>query len=134
MKRAVEYNSALIDGLMAEITPEEQERSDNRMLLATKIKDAMEKKGLKKSDLATLLDKKHSVITRWLSGTQNFTIDTLSDIQKVLDVQLLNITKEYSNEIIINFVAPTISSKQAETDLNVSTDPIINDYFYYAKA
>jgi len=32
-----------------------------------------------------------SEVTRWLSGTHNFTIDTLTDLGIALDVDLLNL-------------------------------------------
>ncbi len=37
-----------------------------------------------------------SEITRWLSGTHNFTTDTLIDLQRVLDINLLDVTNEVS--------------------------------------
>lgn len=135
MKKAEEHKSSLIDELMTQITPEEQERSNNRMLMATKINEAMKKMGLKKGDLATLLGKNRSVITRWLSGTQNFTIDTLSDIQKVLNIKLINIEKEeYHKENVINFVVPTINLQQDINDSYFANDQFYNGSFCIAKA
>ncbi len=134
MKKAEEYKSLLIDELTTQISPEEQERADNRMLMATKIKEAMSRKGLKKGDLATLLEKNNSVITRWLSGTQNFTIDTLSDIQRVLDTNLINIGKEYHKEIVINFVAPTINLQQSASEVYISNESTFEGYFCIGQA
>lgn len=86
------YNDNAIDRLLSEITPKEQARTTARMLLAAKIDDAMQVKGWKKKDLMLALGKSNqSEITRWLSGTHNFTSDTLSDLQEVLGIKLLNL-------------------------------------------
>jgi transcriptional regulator with XRE-family HTH domain len=47
----------------------------------------MQIKGIGKKKLADLLGKKPSVITKWLSGTHNFEIHTLTAIAKVLEIK-----------------------------------------------
>lgn len=81
----------LLNELLESITPEEQAKTDKKMILATKIANAIKAKGLKKYEFAEILDKQPSEISKWLSGTHNFTIDTLMDIERVLSVQLLDI-------------------------------------------
>ena len=66
-----------------------KQRVDNRMYLAVKIQDILTDRGMKKKELADLLDKNASEISKWLSGDHNFTIDTLSEIGAVLGVNLL---------------------------------------------
>jgi transcriptional regulator with XRE-family HTH domain len=82
-------NTSLLDQLLDSITPTEQHRTDNRMLIAARIDDVMQEKNISQTDLAKRLKKHHSVITQWLSGTQNFTLDTLSDIENVLGINLI---------------------------------------------
>lgn len=86
----------LMNKLLDSITPEEQEKTDKKMILAAKIAKAIKSKGLKKSEFAEILDKQPSEISKWLSGTHNFTIDTLMDIERVLSVQLLD-TKNWDS-------------------------------------
>ena len=95
-------NISLLDQLLDNITPEEQHRTDNRMLLAVRIADVMQEKGISQTQLAQKLGKSHSVITKWLSGTQNFTIDTLSDIESALGITLFQFVEQ--QPIIINYV------------------------------
>lgn len=86
------YSSDLIDHLLDNIKPEEQEQIDYKMKLAAKIYAALKDKGWKNLDLAKALDlKSPSLVSKWLSGTHNFTIDTLVDIQRVLDIRLLDV-------------------------------------------
>ena len=74
------------------VKPEEQARIDYKMQLAAKIHAALKAKGWKSLDLADALDlKSPSLVSKWLSGTHNFTIDTLVDIQRVLGIQFFNL-------------------------------------------
>lgn len=82
------HKISLLDQLLEQITPIEQNRTDNRMLLAARIADVMREKNISQKALAEKLGKKHSVITLWLSGTHNFTCETLSDIEMALDIKL----------------------------------------------
>ncbi|MBN8837208.1 MAG: helix-turn-helix transcriptional regulator [Sphingobacteriia bacterium] len=103
------YNSDLIDGLFDNITPEEQTDTDYKMKLAAKIYGALKRKGWTQSQLAGSMDKQVSVISKWLSGTHNFTIDTLIAIQRILNVQLLDV-EEYKEKKVLD-VKLTISSE-----------------------
>ncbi|MCU0467567.1 MAG: helix-turn-helix domain-containing protein [Arcicella sp.] len=82
---------ALLDNLLAEITPEQQARTDRKMRIACIIDDAMKAKGLGKKQFADKVGRKPSEITKWLSGTHNFTVETLADIERVLGVRILNL-------------------------------------------
>lgn len=88
-------NNNLIEQLLNSISPEESLRIENRMLLAAKIDDALKAKGWKKKDLMVALGKTNqSEVTKWLSGTHNFTSDLLTDIGRVLNVNFLNIEND----------------------------------------
>jgi len=41
--------------------------------------------------------KNPSEITRWLSGTHNFTVDTLVDLGRVLERDFINLSPEKNN-------------------------------------
>lgn len=86
------YSSKLMNDLLKAITPEEQARIDHKMQLAAKIYAALKAKGWKSFQLAEALHlRSASLVSKWLSGTHNFTVDTLVDIQRVLGVKLLDI-------------------------------------------
>jgi transcriptional regulator with XRE-family HTH domain len=103
------YNS-LLDQIIDSITPLEQHRTDKRMLLAAKIADAMQAKKMSSVQLAKQLGKSPSVITKWLSGTHNFTSDTLSDIEFILDTHLLQVVD--NQPIILKFNIIKLSTPQ----------------------
>jgi len=92
MNKARHYTSKLIDDLLDEITPEEQEITDKRMLLAAKIDEAIKTKDWKQNDFAAAMDKVPSEISKWLSGIHNFNSDTLFEIEIVLGIKLINLS------------------------------------------
>ncbi len=91
IKKADTYKSKIIYGLLDEISPEEQKMTDRKMLLAARIADRMKKMGLRKKDLAKALGVQPSVITKWLSGTHNFTEETLWKIGDFLEIDLIKL-------------------------------------------
>lgn len=80
----------LLSELLSTISADEQSKTDKKMILATKIANAIKAKGLKKSGFAEKLGKQPSEISKWLSGSHNFTVDTLLDIERVLSIHLLD--------------------------------------------
>ncbi|GHB64091.1 helix-turn-helix domain-containing protein [Persicitalea jodogahamensis] len=92
----LEKNSdSILDDILDSISDEEFEIADKKMSMAAKIADAMEDKGWKHKDLIAALGKgSPSEVTRWLSGTHNFTMDTLIKLERALEIDLLNIEIE----------------------------------------
>jgi len=88
-KRAREHTSKAIEDLAGEITSLEQARTDKKMMLALKIGQALNTKGWNSKRFAEEMMQQPSVISKWLSGTHNFTADTLSDIEEKLGIELL---------------------------------------------
>ncbi len=97
---AREYHSDLLDNLLAQISPEEQVKIDKRMLLAASIDQARIQKGWSRKELAAQMGKRPSEITKWLSGTHNFTADTLFDLEAKLDIRLLNVEEQPKEQIV----------------------------------
>ena len=107
------YNDEALNRLFSEITPEEQAKTDAKMLLAVKIADAMKVKNWNKKQLMKEMGKTNpSEITRWLSGTQNFTVETLVDLERVLNIKLLQLQdnipavktiQQYKIDILVPF-------------------------------
>ncbi|MCC6550478.1 MAG: hypothetical protein IT279_10445 [Ignavibacteriaceae bacterium] len=80
----------LLPSLLEEITPGRQKQTDAKMVVAAKIEDAMRAKGWKHKDLLFAMKKENpSLVTRWLSGTHNFTVETLVELETALDIKLL---------------------------------------------
>ncbi len=82
--------SASLTKIMNNIDEDKLRRTRDRMLVANKIADALKTKGISQKRFAKMTGRSESEVSEWLSGDRNFTIDTLSDIQKYLGVDLLN--------------------------------------------
>lgn len=82
----------ILDLLLEEISPIEQKKTDVRMLIAAKISDRMRELKWRNNDLLAAVNKNNpSVITKWLSGTHNFSLDTLVEISEALGIKLVNV-------------------------------------------
>ncbi|WP_299550852.1 helix-turn-helix transcriptional regulator [Seonamhaeicola sp.] len=94
-KKNKTYNSPLIDSILEDDSNStEYDLVKNRMLLASRIKKQMSKLGLTNLDLAKELGRSPSLISKWLSGTHNFTANTLFEIQRVIKIDLINNCEE----------------------------------------
>jgi transcriptional regulator with XRE-family HTH domain len=89
MNKPRKYYSPLIQRLKQEIPREISEQNDRRMGLAMKIAETLRARGLTNQEFAFMMGKKPSEVSRWLSGTHNFTTETLWQMERVLNVQIL---------------------------------------------
>lgn len=91
----------VLDELLVKITPGQQAVIDDRMTIAANIDDLLKQNGWSKKLFAEKLGKEPSVITRWLSGTHNFTTETLSEIRLILGVTLVELVKESKPPVML---------------------------------
>ena len=67
--------------------------------IVDRIHEILSSKNLDQKDLALLLNKKESEISKWMTGTHNFTLKTLIKIEETLDAPIIKVvTKEVSIE------------------------------------
>jgi transcriptional regulator with XRE-family HTH domain len=60
-----------------------------KQAIADAIKSVIKEKGLGKSEFASLMGVQPSIITRWLSGTHNFTLETIISIEEKLGMEII---------------------------------------------
>lgn len=122
--------SELLNSLMLQIDENEYEKVKSRMKLAAKISDTLKEKGLSQKEFAKKMGKKASEISKWLSGTHNFTHDTLVDIQLALHIELINVQKDAGLFTSMKDVAVKMDVVRSETSSYRSTDKKYNKYTY----
>lgn len=99
-KPAEKYESEFLGELLSKISPQEQEKTEKRMMLAAKIDKARIKKGWSKKELAERMGKRPSEITKWLSGTHNFTTETLFDLEYHLESKFIHVGEKQKEQIL----------------------------------
>jgi transcriptional regulator with XRE-family HTH domain len=91
MNKARLYSSPLLEQILNSIPQVHKEKIGNKLSIAARIDDYMLQAGINKTELARRLSKNPSEITKWLSGTHNFTIDTLTEIAFELKVSIADL-------------------------------------------
>ncbi|MGQ0826954.1 MAG: helix-turn-helix domain-containing protein [Bacteroidota bacterium] len=100
MKPVKTHSSKTLNDFFAVTDKHEFEKTEKNMLLAMRIEKAMKAKGFNKTEFATAMKVQPSVITKWLSGTHNFTTETLYDIEEKLSMCIINVKEPDRFEII----------------------------------
>jgi len=62
--------------------------------IVDRIHEILSSKNLDQKDLATLLGKQESEISKWMSGTHNFTVKTITRIEKVLGSSIIKVLRK----------------------------------------
>ncbi len=91
MKEKIKLEKERLDSLFDDLLPVLEKKVAAKMIVAVKIEDARKRLDLSKIDLSRKFKKNPSEMTKWLSGSHNFTIDTLVEIEEVLKINLLSI-------------------------------------------
>lgn len=86
--------NSIIGARRAIVSPEVRRRVDLTLLIVDRIHSILEEKGFKQKDLASMLGKKESEISKWMRGTHNFTIDTITSIENALGTPILQIATD----------------------------------------
>ncbi len=117
---ARQHTSSLISELLAESSPLEKAQVNNRMELAAKLEDLITQRKWSKKEFAKRVNKHPSEITKWLSGTHNFTTDILTEISVVLEISLSDLFAKKQIQSL-NKVTVIVSSKQVPVDIHYAT-------------
>lgn len=133
--KARKYHSSKLQELLDEITPLEMEQTKIKMQLAVRIEDLMKSKGWNKSQFAEKVGKNPSEITKWLSGTQNFTTDVLTEIAFALGVELTALFGKKTSQVIYRkeFVVKSVAQQPTLIMITPMSDEI-DEYEYSLSA
>jgi transcriptional regulator with XRE-family HTH domain len=94
------------------------------LFLAKKIEDGMKGKGLTRQSFSQLMNVQPSIITRWLSGKHNFTVETLFDIEDKLNIKLIAIAESIHSttnyHMVVNSARSLFSNTKDVQDLLIT--------------
>lgn len=81
----------LMNEVRSTMSPAMKKQMDLSVSIANCIYAILEKKGLTQKDLAALLGKTETEVSRWLSGTHNLTMATIAKISVALDTDIIQV-------------------------------------------
>lgn len=112
MNKRPEKTSEVIERLLAETPPGEKIYVSKTMHIAALIINILKAKGISQREFSEMINVEESLVSRWLSGTHNFTIKTISNIESTLGESILILAfpqKEMFYQRSIQNPYPTVS-------------------------
>lgn len=85
--------SEVIQNRRASVSAEARRQVDISFRIVNRIHHILVAKGFRQKDLAEKLGKNESEISKWMRGTHNFTIETLSSIETALGEPILDVVR-----------------------------------------
>jgi antitoxin component HigA of HigAB toxin-antitoxin module len=116
--------SDLLNEIEQQTPPEFVRFIEQSLAMANHIEILLSDKGLKQKDLADKLGKSEAEISKWLSGTHNFTLRSITKIEAVLNDTIIEFPKRKANTLqlpenrkvpfdVVNKISRTRSKKLA---------------------
>lgn len=100
----MEKRNKLMEQCRKSISPEVKEMVDLSVQMADRIFDILEEKNITQREFAKLLGKNESEISKWLSGTHNFTLNTIAKIQAITNISVIKVqSKPIQNNVNAQF-------------------------------
>lgn len=87
------YKDPILDEILADIPKGIQKEVDLFYAISVRITEILKRKGWSQADLAKAMGKQEAEISKWLSGSHNFTIATIARIETVLDEDIISVKK-----------------------------------------
>jgi transcriptional regulator with XRE-family HTH domain len=101
--------SPIIKKILDETPPLLHLQIKNRIAIACRIYDLIKEQGYSYSSFASKLEKQPSVISKWLSGTHNFTMDTLDEIAFHLGVDTVFLMQAKPVQVVYSKTLEVVS-------------------------
>lgn len=83
------------------ISSEMKKQMELSVGIANRIYDILESRGMTQKDFARLMGKSETEVSRWLSGTHNLTLATLSKISVALGTNIIGVMKEGEDMVAV---------------------------------
>ena len=85
----IQYIDPLFEELLNRVPKEDRRKSELSYGIARRIHEVLGRKGWSQADLARAIGKREALVSRWMSGTHNFTIQTIAEIEAALGDEIL---------------------------------------------
>jgi len=81
----------LFDQIVSETPPQMKKQLDMSFAIADKLDATLKERGMTQKEFAKMIGHSEAEVSRWLSGTHNFTLSTLANISVTLGINILTI-------------------------------------------
>jgi len=92
--------SKIFDSALSQVPDEVKRFVDNSIEVANQIHSILERQGKTQRDLAVALGKSESEISKWLTGTHNFTLKSISKIETMLNEKIITTPLQSHNDFL----------------------------------
>lgn len=93
-----------LGGILGEMTSHKNaaslKRTQNRLLVASKIYNALQEKGITQKEFAKIVNEPEPIVSDWLSGDRGIPTHILADILEYLNINLINKQNDYGETSI----------------------------------
>lgn len=80
------------------IKPENRVFVEKNLSISRQVADILEKRGMTQKDLAQMLGKQESEVSKWLSGLHNLTLQSLAKLEAALGEEIITTPLEACNK------------------------------------
>ena len=89
MKMNAKKTNSILQAIREDISPEMKARMELSVAIANRIYTLLEREGLSQKDLARMLGKTETEVSRWLSGMHNLTIGSIAKVMVALEEDII---------------------------------------------
>lgn len=107
------------------ISPEVKSLIDKSFAISEQIDLILKQKGLTQKQLAKMLEKSESEISKWMSGVHNFTLSTIVKIELALGEQITICPKDAKIEYTFVITSPSSSAATINANNTNTWDSLI---------
>jgi transcriptional regulator with XRE-family HTH domain len=122
-RRNTEKQGIISDWIAEKSNPNTVLLVQKNMAIADRIKNILDTKGLKAIELAEMLGKDKSEISKWLTGLHNFTTKTIVKIEAALGEEIIHIEPKERVVYLTAYIRETTL-----TDVNVPFEEVLAEY------
>ena len=76
---------------LSQVPQDLKKQLDYSFAIADKVAAILQERGMTQKEFAALVGKSETEVSRWLSGTHNFTLKTIAKISTVLEVEIITV-------------------------------------------
>lgn len=104
---------------LAQISDLQHQKVERRMRTAVQIDEAMKARNISRKELADMMGRRPSEITKWLSGDHNFTSDTLAELSYYLQAKITGETPVFTATYVNVMYSNTLKQDFPSVNIDV---------------